>query len=224
LAAGSEVSQESIAALESLCRAYWYPLYAYTRRRGFGAHDAEDLVQGFFARLIEKEMLNRLQREGGRFRSFLLGCYSHFLSDEQDRARRKKRGGDYQMISLDAELPERRYLLEPADPVDAEKVFERRWALTVLDKVLATLQGELEKQGKARFFEHLQALLVGEPGAKRQAEVATILGLSEGAVSVAVHRLRKRYRQLLREEIAQTVQQVQDVDDEMQHLLAALRS
>lgn len=192
-------------ALEELCQTYWYPLYAYARRRGSSAHDAEDQVQGFFLRLFEKKVLRGLERNGGRFRSFLLTCFNHFLSDERDRSARLKRGGGQQSVSLDAELAEERYQVEPVDRCDPEKIFERRWALTVLEKVLARLKGELDSAGKAELFVHLQALVVGEPGAARQAEVAERLGLTEGAVAVAVHRLRQTYRRLLREEIAHTV-------------------
>ena len=223
LGAGEGSSAGARLALEQLCQTYWYPLYAYARRRGHGPHDAEDLVQGFFARLIEKQVLKGLERGAGRFRSFLLTCFNHFVGDEQDRAGRLKRGGGQEIISLDAELAEGRYQLEPADLQDPEKIFERRWALTVLETVLARLKAELESAGKGQLFEQLQALVVGEPGAARQAEVAARLGLSEGAVSVTLHRLRQRYRRLLREEIAQTVQQVEEVDEEMRHLLASLR-
>jgi len=223
LAAGSDSSTTGREALERLCRTYWYPLYAYTRRRGFGPHDAEDLVQGFFARLIEKEMLHRVRREGGRFRAFLLTCFNHFLSDQQDSGRRLKRGGGREFISLDAELAEGQYSLEPADPLDPGKIFERRWAMTVLETVLARLKAELEAEGKGRMFDHLQALVVGEPGAARQAEAAAHLEMSADAVAVTVHRLRRRYRHLLREEVAQTVPQIEEVDDEMGHLLAVLR-
>jgi len=209
--------------LEQLCRTYWYPLYAYTRRRGFNPHDAEDLVQGFFAKLIEKEMLARVQREGGRFRAFLLACFNHFLGDQRDSARRLKRGGGREVVSLDAELAEGRYALEPAEVVDPSKIFERRWAFTVLETVLARLKSELEAEGKGPLFQNLQALVVGEPGAARQAEIGARLGLSEGAVAVTVHRLRERYRGLLREEVAQTVQRVEEIDDEMAHLLAVVR-
>jgi RNA polymerase sigma-70 factor (ECF subfamily) len=210
-------------ALEQLCRTYWYPLYAYARRRGYGPHDAEDLVQGFFARLIEKQTLQGLERGTGRFRSYLLTCFNHFVGDEQDRAGRLKRGGGREIISLDAQLAEGRYQLEPPDLQDPEKIFERRWALTVLDRVLARLRMELEAEGKGQCFQHLQALVVGEPGAGRQAEVAARLGWNEGTVAVALHRLRRSYRRVLREEIAQTVQRVEEVDDEMRHLLAVLR-
>jgi RNA polymerase sigma factor (sigma-70 family) len=224
LGASEGPSARARQALEQLCQTYWYPLYAYARRRGHSPHDAEDLVQGFFARLIEREILKGLNRGTGRFRSFLLTCFNRFVGDEQDRAGRLKRGGGQEIVSLDGELAEERYRLEPMDRCDPEKIFERRWALTVLETVLARLKAELETAGKGQLFEHLQALVVGEPGAARQAEVATRLGLSEGAVAVAVHRLRQRYRRLLREEIAQTVQRVEEVDDEMRHLLAVLRS
>jgi RNA polymerase sigma-70 factor (ECF subfamily) len=223
LAAGGDSTNVAGEALERLCRTYWYPLYAYTRRKGFGPHDAEDLVQGFFARLVEKEMLRKVHREGGRFRSFLLTCFNHFLCDQQDLSRRMKRGGNREIVSLDAEAAEGRYTREPADLVDPAKIFERRWALTVLDTVLARLKVELETEGKGHVFEYLQTLIVGEPGAARHAEAAAKLGLSEGAVAVTVHRLRRRYRELLREEVAQTVQRIEEVDDELGHLLAVLR-
>ena len=167
-------------------------------------------------------MLRKIEREGGRFRAFLLACFSHFVSDQRDLGRRLKRGGDHEIVSLDAAQAEGRYSREPADPADPSRIFERRWALTVLDTVLARLKEELETEGKGRLFEHLQTLVVGEPGAARHAEVAARVGLSEGAVSVTVHRLRKRYRQLLREEVAQTVQRLEEIDDEIGHLMNVL--
>jgi RNA polymerase sigma-70 factor (ECF subfamily) len=209
--------------LEQLCRSYWYPLYAYARRCGQGAEDAEDLVQGFFSRLIQRELLKGVQREGGRFRSFLLTCFNRFMNDARDHAGRIKRGGGQEVLSLDAEFAEGRYQLEPADVVDPEKIFERRWALTVLETVLARLRGELESEGKGPLFQHFQALVVGETGAARQKEVAAQLGLSEGALAVTVYRLRQRYRGLLREEIAHTVMRPEEVEDEIRHLQALLR-
>jgi len=223
LGAGVDSSPDGRRALEELCRCYWYPLYAYARRRGQGPEDAEDLVQGFFARLIEQHLLKGLQREGGRFRSFLLTCFIRFMNDARDHARRIKRGGGQEVFSLDAQLAEGRYQLEPADVLDPEKIFERRWALTVLETVLARLRAELESEGKGPLFQHLQALVVGETGAARQKEVAARLGLSEGTLAVTVHRLRQRYRGLLREEIAQTVSRPEEVEDEMRHLQALLR-
>lgn len=224
LAAGHESSPDARAALEQLSRTYWYPLYAYARRRGQNADDAADLVQSFFARVIEKQVLRGLDRESGRFRSFLLTCFNRFLSDARDHALRLKRGGGQEVISLDAAMAEERYHLEPADLLDPVKIFERRWALTVLDRVLERLKADLEAQKKSELFEHLQALVVGERGQTKQAELATRLGMTEGAVSVAVHRLRQRYRRLLRAEIAQTVACDRDVEEEIQHLLAILRS
>lgn len=223
LAAGADSSPVASEALERLCHSYWYPLYAYARRRGFSSHDAEDLVQGFFARLLEKEMLRRVQREGGRFRTFLLSCFNHFVSDQRDAASRLKRGGGHEILSLDAESAEGRYSREPAEVIDPAKIFERRWAMTVLDTVLARLKAELETEGKAALFEHLQTLIVGEPGAARHADVAAQLGLSENAVGVTVHRLRQRYRKVLREEVAQTVQQIEEIDDEIRYLMTVLR-
>lgn len=223
LGAGADSSLDARRALEELCRCYWYPLYAYARRRGQSPEDAEDLVQGFFARLIEQHLLKGLQREGGRFRSFLLTCFNRFMSDARDHAGRLKRGGGQQVLSLDEELAEGRYQLEPADVLDPEKLFERRWALTILETVLARLRAQLESEGKGPLFQHLQALVVGEPGAARHSEVAAQLGWGEGAVAVAVHRLRRRYRWLLREAISQTVERPEEVDDEMRHLQAVLR-
>lgn len=223
LGAGTDSSPDARRALEELCRCYWYPLYAYARRRGHRPEDAEDLVQGFFWRLIEQQLLKGLQPEGGRFRSFLLTCFNRFISDARDRATRLKRGGGQEVISLDAQAAEGRYQLEPADLADPQKIFERRWALTVLERVLARIRAELESDGEASLFQYLQALVVGDSGTPRQKELAAQLGMSEGALAVTVHRLRQRYRRLLREEIAQTVLRPEEIEDEMRHLLALLR-
>ncbi len=223
LGAGADSSPDARQALGELCRTYWYPLYAYARRCGQGPEDAEDLVQGFFTRLIEQHLLKGLQRDGGRFRSFLLTCFKRFMSDARDHAGRIKRGGGQEVLSLDADMAEGRYQLEPKDVLDPEKIFERRWALTVLETVLARLKTELESEGKGKLFQNLQALVVGETGAARQKEVAARLGLSEGAVAVTVHRLRQRYRGMLREEISQTVSRPEEVEDEIRHLQALLR-
>jgi len=223
LAAGHDSSPEAQDALEQLCRVYWYPLYAYARRRGHSAHDAADLVQGFFGRVIAKQVLRGLEPGVGRFRSFLLTCFNRFISDERDRAERLKRGGGQEIISFDAYSAEERYGLEPVDLRDPEKIFERRWALTVLDQVLERLKAELEVENKSRLFEHLQALVMGEAGDARQTTIAARLGLSEGALAVAVHRLRQRYRRLLRQEIAHTVTGADEVEEELRHLLAVLR-
>jgi len=223
LTAGQGEEEARGAALEKLCRTYWYPLYAYARRCGNAPADAEDLTQGLFERLLSRGALAEVAPERGRFRSFLLACFNHHASDERDRARRLKRGGKREFISLDALDAEDRYRHEPIDKFDPEKLFERRWALTALERVLNRLKGELTAAGKEKLFAHLQAFVTSDGGTVRQAEIAERLGLSENAVAVAVHRLRQRYRELLREEVAQTVADPAEVDEEMRHLRAALR-
>ena len=208
------------AALAKLCAAYWYPLYAFVRRQGLGEHDAQDLTQEFFARLLQKGWLGDVERERGRFRSFLLAAMKHFLANEWDRSRAKKRGGGVATLALDAMSAETRYRHEPADTQTAEKLFDRRWALTLLDQVLARLRAEMLAAGKLADFDALKFCLSGEKTA--YAEVARTLGMSEGAVKVAVHRLRERYRALLRAEIAETVATSDEIDGELRHLLAAL--
>jgi RNA polymerase sigma factor (sigma-70 family) len=208
-------------ALEQLCRAYWYPLYAYVRRRGNDSEDARDLTQEFFSRLLEKKWLADIEPEGGRFRSFLLTAMNRFLANEYDRAQAAKRGGGRQIISLDEERAEERYLNEPVTSETPEKVFERRWALTVLDQALARLRAE--STDKPRQFELLNPFLSREAGEGEYAAIGAELGVTGGAVGVAVHRLRQRYRQLVREEIANTLVDANQVDEEMRQLLAALR-
>lgn len=206
-------------SLEKLCGAYWYPLYAFVRRRGHSAHDAQDLTQEFFARLLEKGWLDGVARERGRFRTWLLSALEHFLINEWHRSRTQRRGGGAVLLSLDDDA-EARYLREPADPLTAEKLFDRRWALTLLDRVLARLGAELEDAGKSAQFEALKFCLSGKTHA--YAEVAAALGMTEGAVKVAAHRLRERYRALIRAEIAETVATVEEVDGELRDLFAAL--
>ena len=208
------------AALAKLCAAYWYPLYAFVRRQGLGEHDAQDLTQEFFARLLQKGWLGDVERERGRFRSFLLAAMKHFLANEWDRSRAKKRGGGVATIALDAMSAETRYRHEPADTQTAEKLFDRRWAMTLLDQVLARLRAEMLAAGKLADFDALKFCLSGEKTA--YAEVARTLDMSEGAVKVAVHRLRERYRALLRAEIAETVATPEEIDGELRHLLTAL--
>lgn len=220
-AAGGRPTQAR-KALESLCATYWYPLYAFVRREGHGPDDAQDLTQEFFARLLEKNWLDAVDREKGKFRSFLLAAMRHFLANEWDRAHRLKRGGGQTILSLDAQSAEARYAREPADPVTADRVFERRWALTLIEQVLARLRREFEEAGKGKLFEELKTALTGEKVA--YAEVARRLGLNEGAVRVAVHRLRLRYRDLIRAEIAETVASEDEIEAEVQHLFAALAS
>jgi RNA polymerase sigma factor (sigma-70 family) len=220
VAAAGHDSKEAGKALQHLCATYWYPLYAFVRRAGYAAHDAQDLTQEFFARLIEKRWLGAVDRDKGKFRSFLLASMRHFLANEWDRGQRLKRGGGEPVLSLDAETAESRYALEPADSMSADRIFERRWALTLLEQVLAKLRREFVMLGKAMLFEALEPGLTGEK--IPYAEIAARLNLNEGAVRVAVHRLRVRYRDLVRLEIAETVAAEEDVAAELQHLFAAL--
>jgi RNA polymerase sigma-70 factor (ECF subfamily) len=222
LAARRSDTTRAQTALARLCKAYWYPLYAYVRRRGHEAHDAQDLTQEFFARLLEQNWLAQADRERGRFRTFLLAALSHFLANEWDKARAKKRGGAVQIVPLQLDSAEMRYGQEPADPVTPEQCFERRWALALLDEVLNRLREEHMAAGTAEMFDALKPCLVGDRQAQPYAALATQLGVTEGAVKVAVHRLRQRYRQLLRKEIANTVAMPEEVNDEMHHLFAVL--
>jgi RNA polymerase sigma-70 factor (ECF subfamily) len=220
VAAAGRDSKAAGKALEHLCSTYWYPLYAFVRRAGHSAHDAQDLTQEFFARLLARNWLQAVDREKGKFRSFLLASMRHFLANEWDRGQRLKRGGGQMFLSLDAETAETRYALEPADVTSADRIFERRWALTLLEEVLGRLRREFTAAGKARLFEELEPALTGEKIA--YPEIAIRLHLNEGAVRVAVHRLRLRYRDLVRQEIAETVATEDDVAAELQHLFAAL--
>ena len=222
LAAQGTESPVVARALEQLCGAYWYPLYAQVRRRGHAPAEAEDLTQSFFARFLEKDWLAGVQPARGRFRSFLLAALQHFLSNEGDRARALKRGGGIPMISLDARVGEERFGLEPATPRTPEQDFDRCWALALLDTVLGRLEREYAAQGKARLFGCLKGTVGGDIAELSGAQLAAELGLSEGAVRVAAHRLRQRYREVLREEIAQTVATPGEIEDELRHLLAAV--
>lgn len=222
LAAAHSDTPKAQAALEKLCRTYWYPLYAYVRRRGHLAQDAQDLTQAFFARLLERHWVSDADRERGRFRTFLLTAMSRFLSDEWDKLRAQKRGGGVVHIPVQLETAETRYGHEPADDSTPEQCYERRWALTLLDTVLQRLRAEYERADKGELFAGLNSCLVGGRESQPYAELATQLGMNEGGVKVAVHRLRKRYRQLLRAEIAQTMAGMEDVDVELRHLFAVL--
>jgi RNA polymerase sigma-70 factor (ECF subfamily) len=224
LAAGKDASASAEEALTSLCQTYWYPLYAYVRRQGHQPDDAQDLTQAFFARLLEKHYLQSADPERGRFRSFLLTAFRRFLSKERDRERTKRRGGGMKLLPLDFEAGEKRYSLEPAHEVTAEKIYEQRWALTLLDRVFARLRDECGKAGKQQDFNWLKVYLTGEAGTPSYQEVAAEIEMTEGAVKVAVHRLRRRYRELVREEIAQTVAGPEEIEEELRHLFAALRS
>ena len=220
LAAGGEGAQAG-EALERLCATYWYPLYAFVRRQGKSAHDAQDLTQGFFARLLEKKDLAAVDRAKGKFRSFLLAAIQHYLANEWDRAHTQKRGGGVTLLSIDDAEAERRYHEEPAEQITAEQLFDRRWALTLLDQVLKRLGDEMQREGKAAQFDALKFCLTGECGAAYE-EIARRLGTTEGALKVAVHRLRDRYRALLRAEIAETVGSEAEVDEELRQLFSAL--
>lgn len=222
LDAGRGDSQQAGAALTKLCHAYWYPVYAYVRRLGHGSEDAKDLTQEFFCRLVEKDYLKDLSRETGKFRSFLLVVLKRFLANEWDRAHRLKRGGGQQVISLDEQDTELRYLTEPVDDCTPDKVFDRRWALTLLEQVMNRLQAEMAAAGKAELFHELKEFIGGESSSGAYSEVAARLQMNEGALRVAVHRQRRRYREILREEIAGTVASPDQIEDEIRHLFLSL--
>jgi RNA polymerase sigma factor (sigma-70 family) len=222
LLAGGEPGDQAGDALAQLCQRYWYPLYAYLRRRGQSAHDAEDLTQGFFLHLLSRRGLAKVQRQRGKFRSFLLSSLQNYVSDEWDRSRAQKRGGGAALVSLDAQDAEKRYSAEPAGPMDPELLFEHRWAVTILDRALERLEAEYQAAGKAQRFEALRIFLTGEPQGVSYAETGARIGLSDGAVKVAVLRMRQRYRELVRGEIAHTIESEADIDEEMRHLLAIL--
>lgn len=216
-------SVEAAVALERLCRAYWYPLYVYVRRKGYAPDDAQDLTQGFFAKLLAGNFLNRADRTKGRFRSFLLGALEHFLAREWTKARAQKRGGGQEVISLNEMDAEARYLHEPAHNLTPEKIFDRRWATTLLEQAIAALRREYLANNQEEIFDRLAGSLPGDGPSGAYAETAAGLGMSEGAVRVAAHRLRQRYGEMIRAEIAQTVAAPEEVDEELRHLFAALR-
>jgi len=224
LQAGRVESPQAGEALERLCRTYWYPLYAYVRRKGHDPTDAQDLTQEFFARLLRGNFLNTVEQRKGRFRSFLVASLEHFLVKEWVRSNRQKRGGGQTIFSLDEEGAENRYTLEPADKLSAQKLYERRWAMTLLDQAMKRLGDECRQTGKTELFQHVKSLLSGDTREEGCRELATGLDMSEGAFRVAVHRLRQRYGILLREEIAQTVATQEEVDEEVRSLFAAFSS
>jgi len=220
LLAGQSDSPFCQEALENLCRSYWYPLYAFLRRQGYATADAKDLTQAFFANFLQKNFLLAVNPAKGKFRSFLLMALKHFLANEWDRAKAEKRGGKHTIISLDEQTAEGRYLLEPSSSVTPEALYDHRWALTVLDEVLHHLKGEYEVAEKASQFEELHVYLSSEPAEGAYATVAARLGLSKGAVAVAVHRLRQRYGELLRKEIGRTVSTPAEIPEEMRFLFS----
>ena len=222
LRAGADTGAAGAQALETLCRAYWYPLYAYVRRLGHAPSDAQDLTQSFFAYLLEKRLVAKADPEIGHFRSFLLGALKNFLANEWRRQQAAKRGGNEAIISFDAHTAEERYALEPATSDNPQKLFEQAWAVAVLDQAIHLLQAEHAAAGKAQHFAELHVFLQGERGQRSYAEVGSRLAMSEGAVKVAVHRLRQRYRELLRSAVAHTIGDPLEVDAELRHLLHVL--
>src|SRR5262245_4996950 len=222
LAAGSGPSEESGRALERLCQTYWKPVYAFIRRNGYNPDQAQDLCQGFFALLLEKKSLAAADKERGKFRSFLLTAVKHFLANEWDRAHAVKRGGDKDPLSLDEQNTEGWYGLATVEPVTPETLFERRWALSLLEHVVAKLRAEFRVTGRSDHFEVLSAFLNAEADPTSYEDAAHATGMSYGALRTAVHRLRRRYRKLLRAEIAETVATPEEIDEEIRFLLSAL--
>jgi RNA polymerase sigma factor (sigma-70 family) len=209
-------------ALENLCRTYWRPIFAFLRRQGLPMAEAEDITQGFFAQLLERRSLDAVRKEKGRLRSYLLGALKYFLTDEQRRAMAIKRGSGLRPIPLEELRADERIEMEPSDPMTAEMIYERRWALTVLERVLSRLKHEYHAADNAALFDALKQLLPDEPGSASQAEIAAQLGMTENAVRQAFFRFRQRYQSLLREEIAHTVATPGDIEDELRHLIVVL--
>lgn len=225
LAACDVVDHErAAAALDELCRAYWFPLYVYIRRRGYTAHDAEDLTQGYFAALLERDYLGQADREKGKLRSFLLTTLKHYLADQRARANTLKRGHGKVVLSIDAVAAEERYSLEPADESSPDVQYERRWALTLLENVLTTLREEYVRTGKGKIFDALQKFLAWNSSSEAYRNVAEELGMKESAVRVAIFRMRRRYGDLLQAQVAETVSSREDVQAELDYLFALLRS
>jgi RNA polymerase sigma factor (sigma-70 family) len=221
VAAGAR-TDASEQALATLCQTYWYALYAYVRRSGYNVEQAEDLVQGFFVRLLDRDMLQRAQPERGRFRSFLLASLKHFMVNEYQRTRAAKRGGGVAPLSIDVAAAEGRYALEPLDSLDPERLFERRWAQALLRQAQGRLRTACMRSGKARLYEQLEPFISGEDDNVPYRQVATALDTTEGAARVAVHRLRRKLRDLLREEIVQTVTDESQADEELRFLMQTL--
>jgi RNA polymerase sigma factor (sigma-70 family) len=222
LAASDSASTQHEPALSTLCQTYWFPLYVYLRRRGCDSHQAEDYTQGFFAGILERKGLRKADPKYGKFRSFLLASLKNFLADEWDRDRAQKRGGDIKVLSLDFDAAASRYEREPAYQMSPEKLFERSWALTVLTRAMDRLKTESAVSEKQHLLDCLKIYLTAEKDTVPYKDVAVKLGMTEGAVKVAVHRLRRRYRELVRDEIAQTVTTEAQIDEEIRDLFAAL--
>jgi RNA polymerase sigma-70 factor (ECF subfamily) len=223
LAVGAKSSEAARDALDQLCQAYWPPVYAYARRAGHSPEDARDLTQGFFVGLIETGSLSRADPERGRFRSFLLGAFKHFLAHERDRAQALKRGGGTRWVPLDIDTEESGTANLPADHRTPDRAYEERWAASLLEKVLGRLRQEFALAGRLELFDPFKGFLIGESVEGGYAAVAARLGMTEGAAKMTVSRLRERYRRLLRAEVAQTLANPKDVEEELRHLLAILR-
>jgi len=224
LAAASPDSRVAQQALARLCQTYWYPLYAYARSQGHSPESAEDLTQGLFVRLLERKDLEHGERQKGRFRYFLLACFRHFIADEFDKAVARKRGGGQTLVSIDAQAAEQRFVLEPVDHCSPDKLFERRWALTVLDEALGRLAEEYRESRKDRVYRALEGFLTCDGKQASYAAIGRQLGLSESAVKSTLHRMRQRHRELIREEVAHTVSTAREIDEEVRHLIAVLSS
>ena len=222
LAAGGGDSPAARQALEYLCQTYWYPVYAYVRRRGHSPEDAEDLAQEFFAGLLRRNDFAKVSRERGPFRAFLKGALNHLLSDQRDYVRAAKRGGGKIILSLDAPAAEQRYQLEPADTTTPDKLYDRRWALTLLETARARLAEEYAVAGKGDLYNHLKSMDSGAGEALPYAEIGRRLGKSESAIKTEASRLKRRYHQLVRAEVAQTVASAVEIDDEVRYLLAVI--
>ena len=222
LAAGDSSSPQYEQALSTLCQTYWFPLYAYLRRKGYDTHQAEDYIQGFFAYLLEKRVFHRIDPQLGKFRSFLLATLKHFLNDERDRAQAQKRGGRRKVLSFNFETAESQYVIEPTHHLSADKLFERHWALTMLNRTMCRLKEELARENKQNLFALLKTYLTQEEDSVSYRDVAAKLDMTEGSVKGAVYRLRKRYRELLYEEIAQTVATKDQIDQEICDLFTAV--
>jgi RNA polymerase sigma-70 factor (ECF subfamily) len=223
LAARGGTDPDSRAALAALCELYWYPLYAFVRRQGYDEHEACDLVQGYFARLLEKADLDAVDPGRGAFRSFLVASLRHYLANDRDRRRAAKRGGGRAAVPIDRAEAEGRYAVEPAHDLTAERLFERRWALTLLGHALERLEFEMARSGRAKLFDALRPALAGTGDRLPYAELAATLGLTAEAARAAAHRLRARYRAILREEVGRTLADDDAIDDEIRSLFAALR-
>lgn len=220
LSAQDKDSPDARRALETLCRAYWFPLYSFVRRQGRSPHDAQDLTQEFFARLLEKEYLKSAARDKGRFRTFLLVALKHFLANEWDRQHAQKRGGFSSIVSIDQDLAESRFAAEPAHQLQPDVLFDRQWATSLLERTMSQLHDEYAATGRARLFELLRGCLAREESALTYAEIAGRLNLTEAAVKMAVQRLRTRYREILRAQIAETVASPDEVEEEIRHLFS----